>query len=127
MYMHPQDQAEEFGDGYTNDAQRAHAHSQMTTPRPDYLPEARILVARGWYVLVCEYSVFCRATDGILGGATCIVARSTDRATLEQLAANEHEACRGEESFYVLPRVVDDPLTPLNPHINDDADEQVPF
>jgi hypothetical protein len=59
-------------DGYTNDAQRAFAHSQATTPRKNERKKAEELAKRGKYVILVDYPVYCKSTDACLGGETVI-------------------------------------------------------
>jgi len=64
--IHP-DELEDFGDGYTNDSQRAFANSQATTPRYNDTKKANKLAAQGKYVVLVIDNVHCKATDAVLG------------------------------------------------------------
>ncbi len=101
----PQDLAEEFGDGYSNEFQRAHAWSAMTTPRPHAFPKAEHLAAEGKFVLVSEHTVYCRITDGILGGASHIEAVADTRAEIEAILAAKLGDEYDETSYTILPRL----------------------
>lgn len=63
---------DEMPDGYTNDFQRAFAHSQATTPRKNELQKAKDLAKSGKYVMISQYPVHCKTTDACLGSETVI-------------------------------------------------------
>lgn len=64
--MNEQDRAEEFGDGYTNDFQRAAAVSQMRGANDDR-DLANKLVAEGNCVVVELSPWHCSITDAVIG------------------------------------------------------------
>ena len=84
------DRDEEFGDGYSNDAQRAFAHSQATTPRTNDLKKAEELAKQGKYVVVMEAPVYCKSTDGCLGTSISI----------EKICSTREEAEKEQEKFH---------------------------
>lgn len=99
--VHPDDLAEEFGDGYTNEYQRALAFSQMTRVRKDELPRAKALAAIGKFVLVSYYTVYCRATDAILGEDNRIIGIAKDYETAVGMGLN-HGATDSDERLDVI-------------------------
>jgi len=63
---------DEQGDGYTNDYQRAYAHSQ-SQPRPEGdKKKAEALAKQGKFVVTTEDEIRCQSTDGLLGTCTSI-------------------------------------------------------
>jgi hypothetical protein len=83
------DRDEDFGDGYSNDAQRAFAHSQTTTPRKNDTKKAQELAKQGKYVVVVEAPVYCKSTDGCLGTSVSI----------EKVCSTREEAEKEQEKF----------------------------
>jgi len=77
---HPDD--DDFGDGYSNDSQRAYALSQMETPRKNERKKAEELAKSGKYVIINTHPIYCKSTDAVLGDATVI----------EKVYDNEEEA-----------------------------------
>lgn len=58
----------EHGDGYTNDFQRAFAHSQATQKRPQgQRKEAEELAKKGKFVVISDNNIHCKTTDAVLG------------------------------------------------------------
>jgi hypothetical protein len=78
-------QEDEVPDGFSNDAQRAFAHSQTTTPRGNDTEKAKQLAKSGKYVVLMEVPVFCKSTDACLGTDISIhhVADTRDEAAEE--------------------------------------------
>jgi hypothetical protein len=100
-----QDQAEEFGDGYSNEFQRQHAWSRINRPMVNERPKALGLLARGETVVLCSVPVFCPHTDGLMGEDVKIVAHGSDYETvvgscLNLLAASAEDL--GDERYEVL-------------------------
>jgi hypothetical protein len=70
--MHPDDAADMQGDGYSNQSQRAFAHSKMTTPINNDTEKAKELAKQGKYVVVVTDDVHCKSTDAVLGCSVSI-------------------------------------------------------
>src|SRR4051812_11422160 len=70
--MHPDDEADMQGDGYSNQSQRAFAHSKMTTPIKNDTENAKELAKQGKYVVVVSDDVHCKSTDAVLGCSASI-------------------------------------------------------
>ena len=69
---HP-DWDEEHGDGYTNDYQRAFAHSRATNPVPEGdKKKAEALAKKGKFVVIANNDVHCKTTDAVLGSCISI-------------------------------------------------------
>lgn len=67
---HPDD---EPSDGYTNDYQRAFAHSQATNPVPEGdKKKAEDLAKKGKFVVIANNDVHCKTTDAVLGSCISI-------------------------------------------------------
>jgi hypothetical protein len=118
-----QDQAEEFGDGCTNEFQRAFAVSQMTTPRRNDRSKAAALVRAGKFVVLHCYPVYCRATDAVLGEACAIVsvANTYEEAVGKVLNAGEPDP---EDRYEVLPA----PAAQVSAYVPQaESGEEVPF
>lgn len=63
----------EHGDGYTNDFQRAFAHSQATQKRPQgQRKEAEELAKKGKFVVISDNNIHCKTTDAVLGSCVAI-------------------------------------------------------
>jgi hypothetical protein len=59
---------EGWNDGYSNEYQRAYAHSQATQPRSeDETKKAEELVKKGKYVVMHRNDIHCKTTDAVLG------------------------------------------------------------
>jgi len=87
--IHP-DEIENFGDGYTNDSQRAFAHSQMTTPRHNDTDKANELAAQGKYVVMTINNAHCRSTDAVIG----------QHQTIHSVHDNNADAVKSAEEIY---------------------------
>lgn len=114
---------EEHGDGYTNDAQRAFAHSQMTTPRHNDTKKAQELAKKGKHVVIVADDVHCKSTDAVLGQCISIHSVHNDKASAwhqaEKLNASGQDAnVIGPES--VAPKA-QEPSKPASP------EDDVPF
>jgi hypothetical protein len=80
---------EDQPDGYSNDYQRAFAHSQATQPRgQSQEKEAEELAKKGKYVVITNDYEHCKSTDAVLG--TCVsIAGVFDTAEEAQKKAEE--------------------------------------
>ncbi len=87
-------QQDDAPDGFSNDYQRAFAHSQATTPRENQTEKAKQLAKTGKFVVLVGYPVYCRTTDAVLGISTTIekVCNSREEAEkeLEKFNTAEH-------------------------------------
>lgn len=101
-YLTHPDWDEEHGDGYSNEFQRAYAHSQATTPRTNDTKKAEALAKQGKYVVLVRYPVHCKATDAILGDAIQIRKVLDNREEAEKLAYKENEEGMGDVSSWVV-------------------------
>lgn len=64
---------DEHGDGYTNDYQRAFAHSRATNPVPEGdKKKAEDLAKKGKFVVISNNDVHCKTTDAVLGSCISI-------------------------------------------------------
>jgi len=126
-YLTHPDWDEEHGDGYSNEFQRAYAHSQATTPRTNDTKKAEALAKQGKYVVLVRYPVHCKATDAILGDAIQISKVLDNREEAEKLAHKENEEGMGDVSAWVVgPEDLNKPketpsASPTSP------DDDVPF
>jgi len=89
-------------DGYSNDSQRAFAHSQATTPRRNATEKAKRLAKSGKYVVLVEVPTFCKSTDACLGNDISIhhVANTRDEAAEE--AQKAYKAGHGDYNVSVM-------------------------
>jgi len=86
--IHPEDTAEEHGDGYRNDAQRAFAHAQTTHgPTEDDTEKAKALAAQGKYVVISINNMHDKATDAVLGQHVSIESVHPNSQEAEKAAA----------------------------------------
>ena len=87
-------QQDDAPDGFSNDYQRAFAHSQATTPRENQTEKAKQLAKTGKFVVLVGHPVYCRTTDAVLGMSTTIekVCNSREEAEkeLEKFNTAEH-------------------------------------
>jgi len=92
-------------DGYSNELQRAHAWSRMTTPIKNERTKAMELVAKGKVVVLFCNPVYCRTTDGLLGQDVSIQSIGDDyeSAVGPLLNAMASEAEFGDGHYEVLP------------------------
>ena len=93
---------QEYGDGYTNDYQRAFAHSQTTTPRENATKKAKELAKQGKFVVLVEAPVYCKSTDACLGSSIVIhkVCNTREEAEGEQEKFNVAE--HSDERVYII-------------------------
>lgn len=117
-------QHDDAPDGYSNDSQRAFAHSQATTPRENGTKKAIELAKQGKFVVVIEAPVYCKSTDGCLGTSIGIhkVCDSRDEAEKEQEKFNNAES--SDERVYIIGPDNLEPKQYKDPVGNDD---DVPF
>ena len=90
------------GDGYTNDYQRAFAHSQATTPRKNETNKAIELAKRGKYVLMVTYPIHCKTTDACLGSEIAIHKVFSNREEAEKEAEKLHGDGNHDEDFSII-------------------------
>ena len=101
---------EEMGDGYSNESQRAFAHSRNTIEIRNDRNKINALVAAGRFVVANHYPAFCPHTDAILGEATVIV---SDHATREEAnAAFDLLAADADSDFYYSVEPFERPAAP---------------
>ena len=113
------------GDGYSNDSQRAFAHSQATTPRGNATKKAIELAKKGKFVLVVENPVYCKSTDACLGNDISIHGVFNNREDAEK----EQEKFNVAEHSDTYTRIIGpDNLEPkkYKDTVGND-DEDVPF
>jgi len=116
-----QDPSEVYGDGYSNEYQRAMAVSQMTRTKVDETPKAKELVLQGKVVVLEHSPAYCRITDAVIGENTRIVVIADDRETAVGLTMNQFDPdCR----YTVLPEETPAPAPVL---VVADDDDNVPF
>ena len=89
-------------DGYSNEFQRAHAHSQSTTPRKNETEKAKQLAKAGKYVLLATYPIFCKHTDAILGNETTIEKVFNTREEANAEGEKQSEGSHGDVAYKVI-------------------------
>ena len=124
--MYPTHPDWEEPDGYSNEFQRAYAHSQATTPRKNETDKAKQLAKSGKYVVLATYPIFCKHTDAILGDETTIEKVFDNREEANQYGEKQSEASHGEVNYRVVgpEDLVPKPQPPPEPTSPDD---DVPF
>ena len=117
-------QGEEPGDGYSNDYQRAFAHSQATTPRNNETNKAKELAKQGKFVVLVSAPVYCKSTDACLGQDISIyhVAKTYDEAS--EKAEEIYKRTQGDYDVQVIGS---DDVKPKPATSNKEPDEDVPF
>lgn len=100
-FMNAQDRDEEFGDGYSNEFQRAHAVSSMNRP-PSEIGRAKELAAKGLFVVCYEYTQYCKLTDGILGSSVALSAAFKHLDAAQAHANKLAEESHGEDSPFIV-------------------------
>lgn len=118
-----EDFEQEPGDGYTNDSQRAFAHSQSTTPRRNEIEKAKQLAKNGNYVIVSEHPMFCKSTDACLGNEITIykVCKSPVEAA-EEMKKLEPKMEHGDERYYTIT-----PQDAIHRSEEPEGDDDIPF
>ena len=85
-------QQDDAPDGFSNDYQRAFAHSQATTPRENQTEKAKQLAKTGKFVVLVGHPVYCRTTDAVLVIST----------TIEKVCNSREEAEKELEKFKMV-------------------------
>ncbi len=93
---------DEQGDGYSNDHQRAFAHSQATTPRANETKKAQELAKQGKYVVLVSSPVYCKTTDACLGDTTTIEHVFPTREEAEKYAEKFHSAEHSDDMVQII-------------------------
>jgi hypothetical protein len=120
--INQQDLAEEYGDGYRNEFQRALAWSQMSTDIPNDRAKAEALVAQGKTVVLALEPVYCRITDGLMGTAVTIASVGDDYETAVGSVLNNDPDNLGDTRYEVLPHQV-----VVKEAVVIDLDDDIPF
>jgi len=117
-------QHDDAPDGYSNDYQRAFAHSQTTTPRENDTKKAVELAKQGKFVVLIEAPMYCKSTDACLGSNIGIhkVCNTRDEAEKEQEKFNNAES--SDERVYIIGP---DNVEPKQHKDEPSADDDVPF
>lgn len=111
---------EEFGDGCTNEFQRAFEVSRMSEHRIDISGDIAALVAAGRFVVTTDDYVYCRYTDAVLFTQENIAGDFASRAEAEAKVDELSGYCDG--FLCVYPRL----FVSLEV-VKDDSGEQAPF
>ena len=120
-YSH-EDMSDEMGDGYTNDAQRAFANSQMTTPKENDTAKANELAAQGKYVVMTINNAHCKSTDAVLGQHQTIHSVNDNMADAQKSAGEVYNSCDGVHIISPESIKAKEPVKPTTPDVDD-----VPF
>lgn len=120
--IHPQDAAEEIGDGYRNSLQRLHAQSSTEADRGSAAREqARQLLNLGFSLVICYYPLYCRSTDGYIGEGFAVEAAFSTRDAAEAKLVLIYAGEPDENRYEVWPKL---PTTPVVAEVSHD---EVPF
>lgn len=120
--INAQDLAEEFGDGCSNEFQRAFEVSRMSEHRVDISDKIAAMVAAGRFVVTTDDYVHCRYTDAVLFSQENIAGDFASRAEAEAKADELSGYCDG--GLCVYPRL---PVVALVPVFDSEIGEQAPF
>ena len=110
-------------DGYTNDSQRAFAHSQVTTPKENDVAKANELAAQGKYVVMVLNNAYCKSTDAVLGQHQTIHSVNDNMEDAQKSAGEVYNSCDGVHIISPESIAAKNNSTRQEPEVNDD----VPF
>jgi hypothetical protein len=117
---------EDFGDGYSNDLQRAHAYERLETIFRDERDKAEAFTRDGKTVVMVHTAVYGRVTDGYLGAEYLIrkVCDSEEEAH-KWIAGDGIDDDDCQEFIYRLVPTPPKPAAP--PPVQPEEDEELPF
>lgn len=114
------DQAEEFGDGFSNEFQRAFFVSSLHANRVNHTPAAAFLSAIGRFAVLSEHEVCCPATDGLIGYSVVLEDHFASRAEAEAFVGDR--PIYGEHVWVYEPPVAPEPVSAPVP-----VEDDIPF
>ena len=119
---HPDDVIDQQGDGYSNDSQRAFAHSQVTTTKENDVAKANELAAQGKYVVMILNNAHCKSTDAVLGQHQTIHSVNDNMEDAQKSAGEVYNSCDGVHIISPESIKAKEPVKPTTPDVDD-----VPF